>query len=151
MSRDYFQEIHYSNLVELIKPKGLLKIDELPDLLRFIATEPKFFDSFPHELKCPDAFLNYSNGRWTIIELKHTMKSKGKAFKQIESGYELLHSTFNVDYNNISGKVVTYEIPFEYVNFKHKKFYNIEMPKSKEYLNKLKHATEFFDGEGLEW
>ena len=138
MVKDYFAAIHDSNLVEMLKPKGLLKINELPDLVGVIFKEPKFFDRFPHELQCPDAFISYLNDCWTVIELKHTMKSKRKAFEQIESGYELLHSAFKVEYKDISGKMVTYERPFEYIDFKPRKLFQIN-----------KHAYKHTETDGL--
>jgi hypothetical protein len=133
MGRDYYEAIHHMNLIEMLKPNGLVQIGELPDLVRFISTEPKFFDAFPHELKCPDAFINYLNDCWTIIELKHTMKSKEKGFRQIESGYELIHSTFKVPYERIKGKLVTYENPFEFADYKPRKHFNIDKSKIENY------------------
>jgi len=138
--------VHNLAMNEMIKPKGLLKIGELPDLVRVILKEPKFFKEFQEKLKCPDVFINYLNDQWTICELKYTMDYKDKAFIQIESGYELLHDVFNVPYNDIKGKVVSYKKPFEYLDYRPIKHYLINKPSimNKEEIRKLHKTLDDF-------
>jgi len=106
---------HKQNLLELIKPKNLIKINEHPRDLQAMIIEPCYYNNgMAKENKCPDLFLEYVNGLWSIIELKHTTRSRNKARIQIESGYEFLHDVFNIKYDDMTGKLVTYEGGFKY-------------------------------------
>ncbi len=110
---------HSRNLLELIKPHNLELIDEKPFNLRTMFVEPKYFKNGEHEeYKCPDLFLGYRNGLWSVIEMKHSWNSREKAFLQIESGFKMMVDVFGVPYDNLSGKLVVYKHGFEYENYR---------------------------------
>lgn len=116
--RDHGSEIHRESLLDLIKPVNLEIIDENAHNLRTMLVEPSFYKhGCDEENQCPDLFLGYQNGLWSVIELKHSYKKREKAFRQIESGFELLHDVFNIRYDDMRGKFVTYENGFMYENY----------------------------------
>jgi hypothetical protein len=109
---------HTRNLLKLIRPKNLITIDERPHEILSMLIEPKYFRNGMREMcKCPDLFICYEN-TWSVIELKRSDYFKDRAFDQIKSGIEMLVNVFNVDYDNICGKLVTYYDGFRYEKYK---------------------------------
>lgn len=98
---------HKPTLEEICKPKNLKRIGEHGDGLKILLKEPQLYGNRCNA-KSPDLILGYTNGEYTVAELKRGMEKYDYALQQIENGIELLVEHFNIDPDQITGKVILY-------------------------------------------
>jgi len=100
---------HKKSLERLCRSESLEIIGENPVGIELIFIEPHYFNpQHTKDLTCPDMFIKYYRGDWTVIELKSTDQNYHKAVSQIESGIDLIVKSFQADIRKIVGKVVYY-------------------------------------------